>query len=285
MKRETHVVHDGAGKRRLSYLRAGHETNENVVLCVHGLTRQGRDFTYLAEALAPSYRIICPDIAGRGESDRLADPSKYQHPTYIDDLVSLLDTLEIPKVDWIGTSMGGLIGMTMASAAATRDRVRRIVINDIGPHLPREAIGRIGDYVKSTNRFATIDEAERHIREVYAPYGALTDAQWRFVTECSVRQTEEGDYARGFDPALAGSFGKPLEADIEMWPMWAAIECPVLVLRGAVSDLLTPETAQRMATTGPCAEIVEIAGCGHAPPLLSPDQINIVVNWLSGPIA
>ena len=283
MIRKSIEIAEPGGPRRLSYLDWGEADNPDVVLCVHGLTRSARDFDRLAAALAEDHRVICADVAGRGESDWLKDAALYQTPTYARDMVALLDQLGVAAADWIGTSMGGIISMAVAGNAdrAVAGRIRRLVINDIGPFLPKEAIARIGEYVGQTWRWDSLDEAEAHIRVAYAPFGPLTDAQWRTVTENSVTRTPEGAYVPGFDPAIGASFRDAPAVDVDMWPLWDAITCPVLVLRGEESDLLLRETATEMKTRGPGAEVVEFPGIGHAPQLLDDDQIAVVREWLA----
>ena len=266
------------GFHRLAYTEWGRPRAGHAALCVHGLTRNGRDFDVLAGALAEQgLKVACPDVVGRGRSERLPDPAGYGYPQYLADMNALIARLDVPWVDWIGTSMGGLIGMMMAAQPNTP--VRRLVVNDVGPFIPVAALRRIGDYVGRDPRFAGLDAAEAYFREVHRPFGTLTDPQWRRLTEHSVVSAGDG-YRLAYDPAIAAPFREAELKDVDLWPVWEAIEIPVLVLRGADSDLLLAETAAEMAARGPRVEVVEIPGCGHAPALMDESQIAIVRDWL-----
>jgi pimeloyl-ACP methyl ester carboxylesterase len=249
------------------------------VVCVHGLTRNGRDFDHLARVLAGDRRVICPDIAGRGLSDPLTDPEHYALPTYVAHMVQLLSRLGLDEVDWVGTSMGGLIGMGVAAMEASP--IRRLVLNDIGPFLPKLALQRINSYLGLDLRFASLDALEAHLREIHAGFGPLTDAEWRHLAEYSAARREDGRFGLNYDQRL----GQPMKTgpieDVDLWPVWDQIRCPVLVLRGISSDLLLAETAAEMTRRGPRAEVVEVDGTGHAPALMAKDQIAIVRSWLS----
>jgi len=267
------------GFHRLAYAEWGAPHARQVALCVHGLTRSGRDFDALAGALAlAGLRVACPDVVGRGRSDRLADPAGYGYPQYLADMSALIARLDVPRVDWVGTSMGGLMGMLMAAQPNTP--LRRLVVNDVGPFIPKAAVTRIGEYVGRDPRFADLAAAEAYFREVHAPFGPLTDAQWRHLTEHSLAAAEDGGYRLAYDPAIAAPFRVEEPQDVDLWPVWEAIEIPVLVLRGAASDLLLAETAAEMAARGPRAEVVEIPGCGHAPALMDEAQTALVRDWL-----
>lgn len=267
------------GFHRLAYTEWGGPQAGHAALCVHGLTRNGRDFDALAGALAQDgLRVACPDVVGRGRSDRLADPAGYGYPQYLADMNALIARLDTPQVDWIGTSMGGLIGMMLAAQPNTP--LRRLVINDVGPFIPKAAVARIGEYVGRDPRFADLAAAEAYFREVHAPFGSLTDAQWRHLTEHSAVAAQDGGYRLAYDPAIAAPFRVEEPEDLDLWPLWDAIAIPVLVLRGADSDLLLPETTAEMAARGPRAQVAEIAGCGHAPALMDKRQIALVRDWL-----
>ena len=272
------------GSYGLAYADWGDPGAPRTVVCVHGLTRNGRDFDALAAALVRDggVRVICPDVIGRGRSDRLRDPTHYGVPIYIGHMIQLLAHLRTAgPVDWVGTSMGGLIGMGLA--AATEDApVRRLVLNDIGPFIPKAALERIGVYLGGRYRFDDVAGLEAHLRQVHAPFGPLTDDQWRHLAEHGAWPTDDGGVMPAYDPAIAGPFGMDPHQDVDLWEHWDRITCPVLVLRGAESDLLLPETAQEMTRRGPKAELIEFEGAGHAPALMDEEQIAAVVRWLQG---
>ena len=266
-----------AGFHDLAYGEWGAADSERVVVCVHGLTRNGRDFDVLAAALAEKgCRVVCPDVVGRGASGRLADPAGYGYPQYLADMNALLARLDVEQVDWVGTSMGGLIGMMLAAQPGAP--IRRLVINDVGPFIPLAALERIGGYVGRAPVFADLDAAEAYLRDVYATMGALGDLQWRHLTLSSV-EAVKGGYRLAYDPAIAEAF-KQVTADIDLWSLWDAITAPTLVLRGANSDLLLAETAAEMAARGPKAKVIEIPGCGHTPSLMDVEQIALVRDWV-----
>ncbi len=260
----------------LAYLEEGGSTAGPPVLCVHGLTRNKRDFDPVLATLKPHRRVIAVDVAGRGDSGNLADKSQYTNPVYAQQLIALLDQLKIDQVDWIGTSMGGLIGMIVAATAPTR--IRRLLLNDIGPFIPKAAIARIAEYMTVDHSWPTIEAAEAHFRHHYAPFGLTTDAEWRHITEMSVRR-QDGQYVRAYDPAMADAFKSVTPADVILWPLWAEIRQPILLLRGAESDLLLRPTALGMVARGDVA-LHEVAGVGHAPAFNTREQLDIVQRWV-----
>jgi pimeloyl-ACP methyl ester carboxylesterase len=266
-----------AGLHRMAYREWGDPDNPRVLVCVHGLTRVSNDFDRVAAVLSSDYRVVCPDVVGRGRSGRLGNPMLYQVPTYVGDMVTLIARLDVPEVHWFGTSMGALIGMVLASLPESP--ITRMIVNDAGPVLGAEALARIGAYVGETPRFATLDEAETYIRAISAPFGPHSDAQWRFLTEIVVKK--DGDaWVRHHDPAIAVPFKAAPQGDTTLWHLWDAIRCPVLSVRGEHSDLLSEATHAEMAARGPKAERVTIAGVGHAPTFLHDDQIAIAREFL-----
>jgi pimeloyl-ACP methyl ester carboxylesterase len=270
-----------SGLHRMSYLEWGERANPRVLVCVHGLTRCARDFDFLAGALSRDYRVVCPDVAGRGESQWLRNPMEYAVPTYVADMVALIARLDVEAVYWVGTSLGGLIGMALASMAGSP--VTKLVLNDSGPLVSAASLDRIGAYVGKAPVFPDIEAAECYVRAVSAPFGPHTDAEWRFLTEHVVRRQADGSFRMHYDPALAGPFNaEQPHKDIDLWKLYDAIRCPTLVVRGELSDLLTRETAQKMTATGPRARLVEIGGVGHAPTLIHSDQISVVRDFLLG---
>jgi pimeloyl-ACP methyl ester carboxylesterase len=248
------------------------------VVCVHGLTRTGRDFDALAAALAgQGRRVLCPDLPGRGASDWLPDPSLYVPPSYVVALSHLLARLDGP-VDWVGTSLGGICGIALA--AVPGNPIRRLVLNDIGTLVPKAAMARIRDYLGETPAFTDLAALEAHLRAVHAPFGPLSDAEWRHLAETSARPGPEGGLALHYDPAIAAPILAAEPADMDLSPFWTAVAAPTLLIRGADSDLLLPATARTMATR-PGMELVEIPGCGHAPALMDRGQIGLVGRFLA----
>lgn len=263
----------------MAYLEWGDARNRDVLVCVHGLTRTARDFDELARALCGQFRVVCPDVVGRGDSDRLADPALYALPQYMADMVTLIARLDVEAVYWVGTSMGGLIGMALA--AQGQSPVAKLVLNDAGPVVSRASLERIAGYLGKRMDFATLPEAEAHIRDIAAPFGPHSDGQWRFLTETWLRRNEDGSWRAHYDPRIAEQFRATLpEKDLELWPVYEAIRCPTLVLRGEHSDLLSRATATAMAERGPRPRVVEVRGVGHAPTLMHADQITLVRDFL-----
>ncbi len=265
------------GDRRMHYLEWGDSGNDKVLICVHGLTRNARDFDFIAQALADDYRIICPDVPGRGGSDWLADESEYSYPLYIKCMTMLIERLGVSTVDWLGTSMGGLIGIFLAEQP--QSPIGRMLLNDIGPFLPAQAIQRIGNYVGADPRFQSLGELDQYLREVHASFGNLSDSQWRHLAKHSSRVLADGSYALHYDPAIGSVFkGDPVKP-LEIWECWDAIRCPVAVFRGETSDVLLPETAEEMKIRGPKAKVKTILGVGHVPALMASDQIEWIREW------
>jgi pimeloyl-ACP methyl ester carboxylesterase len=264
--------------RELHYTDWGAQ-HADTVIAWHGLARTGRDMDDLAGHLAQRYRVICPDTLGRGLSQWSPDPaSEYCLAFYVRQAAALLDQLGLERVLWVGTSMGGAVGM-LAAATALRGRIQRLVLNDVGPSLAAPAIARIRGYAGSPASFATMSELERYFRTIYEPYGWLSDAQWRRLTETSARRLPDGRVTPHYDPAMVTQFSHHPN-DYALWDAWDTLDVPVLCLRGERSDLLLRETAEAMRNRGPRALVVEIAGCGHAPALNTPEQWALVERFL-----
>jgi len=265
--------------RELHYLEWG-AGNENTVIAWHGLARTGRDMDELAAHLAPKYRVICPDTIGRGLSQWSPRPEQeYCLAFYAKLAIGLADKLGIGEHHWVGTSMGGALGIKLA-AGEFAGRMRRLVINDIGPKIADAAVNRIRSYAGSPPEFDTVGELESYFRTVYKPYGWLSDAQWRRLTESSTRRKENGRVAPHYDPGMVIQFTAHPD-DYELWDDWERIRIPVLALRGKDSDLLLPEVARQMTERGPKAKLVEIPGCGHAPALNVPEQLGLIADFLA----
>lgn len=267
------------GFHRVTYYEWGAVDNDNVVVCVHGLARNGRDFDVLAERLSARHRVLCVDMPGRGNSQWLRDANDYTFPTYLTTLTALIARSGAATIDYVGTSMGGLLGMALAAQPDTP--IRRMVVNDVGPVLEAAALARIGTYIGLDPTFASLAEGEAYIRTVSAPFGPLTPAQWLHVATTNLRQRTDGRFGLAYDPGIAVPF-RTQEAPPDLWPLWDAIRCPTLVTRGELSDLLSAATAKAMTERGPHAALATFAGIGHAPMLMSDDQVDAVQQFLDG---
>lgn len=268
------------GFRRIAYTRWGSPSAKQTVICLHGLTRNGRDFDILAGVLAERYQVICPDMPGRGRSESLSRAEHYQYPVYLQICAALIAHLRIEQLAWLGTSMGGLIGMMLA--AQPRSPVSRLILNDIGALIPESALRRIGEYVGHTGPFETLATLESRLRAIHAPFGPLTDSQWQHLAEHSHWRDSAGRYWLAYDPGIAIPFRDPDLSDVDLWAVWEQVPCPTLVLRGENSDVLLPEVAERMARRDNC-ERITLPGVGHAPPLMDRNEIEAVSRWLTGP--
>lgn len=274
---------------RSSYLAiAGHELHVTAwgdpaapaLVLWHGLSRTGRDFDTLARHLADRFHILCPDTIGRGLSSWSTAPDDdYGIPVYCAHAVELLDRLGIDECRWLGSSMGGLIGLALAGSPGTAARIDRLVLNDVAPQLNLAAVERIRDYVTQVAEFATMAGFEAHLRTIYAPFGRLTDEEWRNTADCSMRRRDNGRISLHYDPAVMRVFVEQFR-DFDMWAVYDAVRCPVLMLRGESSDLVTPEVAAAMTRRGPCARLVTIPDCGHTPALNTPAQFALLEAFL-----
>jgi pimeloyl-ACP methyl ester carboxylesterase len=298
---------DAAGGHRMAYCQWGDATSDHVVVCVHGLSRQGRDFDVLAQALCEAarqqqrtIRVVCPDVVGRGESDWLKDPMGYQVPAYADDMVALLAQLHVRSpintLDWVGTSMGGLIGIVVCGSAASWPPdmgvpvVRRLVLNDVGPAIEWQAIVRIGQYLGQAGYFDTEEDAADAMLAVSKGFGPHTPAQWLALSRPMLRPVRgdaDSPLRLHYDPAIAGPFKLATEESTRqgetiLWQLYDQISAQTLLLRGAHSDLLSVETARAMTERGPRAQLVEFEGVGHAPTIVAQDQIETVTGFLLG---
>ncbi len=274
-----------AGLHTMAYKEWGDARNPNVLVCVHGVTRVSDDFDRMARELCDTYRVICPDVVGRGRSGRLANPQFYTVPQYVSDMVTLLARADAEIVDWFGTSMGGLIGMALASLPG--NPIRRLVLNDIGPSINGAALARIGDYIGQDVRFDSFEEAAQYIRTISASFGHHSDEEWHKLARDVLRQNEDGKWVRHYDLALAVPFKLTTPeaasaAEQMLWAAYDAITCPTLLVRGAQSDLLLPEVAQEMTRRGPQARLVEFPEVGHAPTFMHAPQIEVARQFLLG---
>ncbi|MES2741468.1 MAG: alpha/beta hydrolase [Pseudomonadota bacterium] len=276
-----------AGLHRIAYKQWGAPDNARVLVCVHGVTRVSDDFDTMARALAADYRVICPDMAGRGRSDWLRNAQLYRIPQYVSDMVTLLARVcrheEGGSVDWFGTSMGGLIGLGLACLPG--NPIGKLVLNDIGPTLDPAALRRIGDYIGQDMRFDTFEAGAKFIRDISQPFGQHSEEEWHKLASDVLLQDKDGNWMRHYDLGLALPFRQATpestQADqASLWAAYDAIRCPTLLVRGAQSDLLSRETAAAMVARGPRARLVEIDGVGHAPTFIHADQIAIVRDFL-----
>ena len=285
--------------RRMAYWQWGDPQAQHVVLCVHGLSRQGRDFDVLAQALcarsAQPLRVVCPDVAGRGHSDGLADPMAYQLPTYAGDMLALVARLQaqspVARLDWVGTSMGGLMGILLAGQTALQQAtptwvpITRLVLNDVGPVVAWRFIERLRTYIGQTGHFDTLQDGADHLRRISPGFGPHTDAQWLALSTPMLKPLPQGGWTLHYDPALAAPVHAltpeaAQQGEALLWQLYDQIQARTLLLRGADSDLLTPEVAQAMQQRGPRAQRLDLPGVGHAPTLVADDQVDAVASFL-----
>ena len=268
--------YDRHGFHFMRYYEWGDPHNKHVLVCVHGLTRTGRDFDYVAAHLEDAYRVVAVDVVGRGRSDWLRDPTDYNYPVYCADLTTLIAKLGVETVDWLGTSMGGIIGMFMASLPNTP--VRKLVLNDVGCVIPKAALERIGQYVGKAPVFDDFAQLEAAVRAV-SPFGQLTDEQWHHVAVHIAKQDEKGRWSLRYDPAISKNFHAAPLKDVDLRPIWAGVHGPTLVIRGDQSDLLTAETMDEMRRR-PHTETLIVPNCGHAPMLMDDFQAGAIRRFL-----
>ena len=264
---------------RLHYTEWGDAGNPRVLACAHGLTRNARDFDFLAAALAPRYRVVCIDFPGRGRSEWLADSNAYNVAFYASVGATWLAVVGGSEVHWLGTSMGGLVGIWLAAQPDVP--LRSLIVNDVGPEVPAAAMQRIADYLGMDFRFDTLRALETHLRMVHAPFGPLTDDHWSHLAEHSHRCLDDGVYAFHYDPRIADAFAQAAQSGVDLWPLWRDNHLPTLVLQGAESDVLADPVLERMVAEQPGCKTVQFAGIGHAPALMEPTQVNVIEEWLA----
>ncbi len=271
------------GFHRVNYLEWGSVDkfpHQETLVCVHGLTRNARDFDRLAAKLCDRYRIVCPDVVGRGDSDHLLDDESYNYLQYNADMNALIARLGATEINWIGTSMGGIIGMVLASVA--QSPIRRLVVNDIGPEVSRDALLSIAEYIGRSEEFASVSEVEEYLRKIYPEFAPMSDTDWTHMAKYSSKRTEHGTFRMKFDPRVGDAFRDSISYfNVDMWETWEKISCPVLVLRGKNSSFLTEETANKMLECGPETTLVEFDDTGHTPTLRNDEQVGVIEEWLA----
>ncbi|MEH6625305.1 MAG: alpha/beta hydrolase [Motiliproteus sp.] len=283
MRTESFMALNPKGFHRVVYREWGSAENQRVLVCVHGLARNSRDFDDIAHALARNYRVICPDIVGRGESDRLPEGCPYEIGQYLNDMTALIARLGVDKVDWLGTSMGGMIGMCLAAMPNTP--IRSLILNDIGPFISKSALQRIGTYVGKAPMFWSHQEVEDYVRSVYPAYNGITDEQWhRLAVHGSKKQDDnyqgESGFVLHYDPVIGDYTRASADNDIDLWALWRCVTCPQLVIWGQDSDVLTADTVATMETENEGLAVSRWLGIAHPPSLMVPEQIQVVVDWL-----
>ncbi|CAN5271192.1 alpha/beta hydrolase [soil metagenome] len=264
------------GFHQLGFTEWGDPLNKEIVICTHGLTLNARYFDWFAKACEDQYRVICPDVVGRGNSDWI-NPDHYWYPQYLRDAAALLARLDTAKVNWVGTSMGGVIGMNLA--AMKGNPIKKLVLNDVGPFISKESLQTIAQYLGNDDRFQNHDEVEAFLRNLYPKFGKLTDEQWRHLARIGSMATAEGDLRLAYDPAIKQNFKKAV-ADADDWAIWEKIDIPILILRGSESAILTQNTLEEMVRRNKNAQAHVFEGIGHAPPLMAGDQIDVVLDFL-----
>jgi len=269
------------GFHRINYLEWGNVEkfkHQETLFCVHGLTRNARDFDYFAGQLCTDYRVICPDVVGRGDSDHIPEDG-YNYLQYNADMNALIARLGVTEVNWVGTSMGGIIGMVLASVA--QSPVKRLVVNDIGPEVSRDALLHISEYIGRSDEFASVDAVANHLKNIYTEFAPMTDEDWKHMAHYSCRRTKQGTYRLKVDNRVGEAFRDSISYfNVDMWDTWERINCPVLVLRGKDSTFLSEDTAQKMLTCGPETTLVEFDNTGHTPTLRNDEQVKVITDWL-----
>jgi len=267
------------GFHRINFLEWGSASSDTMV-CVHGVSRNAHDFDFFASKMDKKFHLICPDVVGRGESDHLINGQGYDYLQYNSDMNALLARIGKPKVDWLGTSMGGIIGMVFASLPQTP--IKRLILNDIGPEISRGSLSDIGEYIGLAPDFRSLEKLETYIRKIYAEFHPMSDDDWSEMAKNASVRTKTGKFRLRMDPAIGDAFRESIPLfDIDMWDTWERIHCPVLILRGKESSFFTKEVADKMVEINPEAQLVEFEGAGHTPTLRSDEQVKVIQDWLA----
>lgn len=266
------------GFHRINYLEWG-SADQDTMVCVHGVSRNAHDFDFFAKKMMSDFHLVCPDVVGRGESDHLINGEGYDYLQYNSDMNALLARIGKPKVDWLGTSMGGIIGMVFASLP--QSPIKRLILNDIGPEISRDSLSNIGEYIGLAPEFRTKEELEAYIRKVYVEFYPMSDADWGEMAQNASIRTKTGKFRLRMDPAIGDAFRESIPLfDIDMWDTWEKIHCPVLILRGKESSFFPKEIADKMVDTNANAQLVELEHAGHTPTLRNNAQVKVVQDWL-----
>jgi pimeloyl-ACP methyl ester carboxylesterase len=267
------------GFHKIHYVEWGTPSDKPSIICVHGLTRNAHDFDEVGAALAEKdgRHVIAVDVIGRGASAWLKNPTLYNYPQYLSDMTAVIARAGNTPIDWIGTSMGGLIGMVIA--ALPKNPIRKMVLNDVGPFLPLAGMQRIGAYISQTPVFQTLEKLEDHLRTTYTSFKALTKTQWQKLAAHSARMTPDKQFMLAYDPAIATNF-LAVTQDVDLWSYYDQMMCETLVLRGAFSDILSADVAKSMTMRGPKARLVEFPDIGHVPSLMQDDHIDLIRDFL-----
>jgi len=266
------------GFHKLAYVEWGDRENPNVLICTHALTRNSRDFDYLARDLQTNYRIICPDLIGRGKSDYPGNALVYNFPQYMSDMVALLARTEVENIHWLGTSLGGIIGMMLA--AQPFSPIKSLILNDIGMIVPSLALQRIGTYARNDHGFSSFEDAKSYFQTILAPMGVVDSEKWDHITKYSTLASTPEALHLAYDPAIGESFLNQPTPTLHLETYWQSIQCPILVLHGEHSDFLPPDILTKMLYFQPKAKVITLPGCGHAPSLMEPYQIQAIGEWL-----
>lgn len=266
------------GFYKSAYVDWGEIDNKDVLLCVHGLTRNSRDFDYLAKDLQQSCRVVCPDLLGRGESDYPGNPHVYNFAQYLTDMVAFLARIGAPKVHWLGTSLGGIIGMMLA--AQPNSPIKSLILNDVGMIVPSMTLQRLQTYARNDHVFLSFHEAKSYFQTVLSTFGITDDVLWNHITQYGIKRDDQGHFRLAYDPAIGQAFINEPSPSLHLETYWQAIECPILVIRGEQSDLLLPDIITKMLYLQPNTKVVTLPHCGHAPSLMIPEHIQVVKDWL-----
>ena len=267
------------GLHQLAYTDWGDKENPDILVCSHGLTRNKHDFDALAQKLSSKRRVICFDLPGRGESDWLSNKLAYDYNQYTVDALIIIARTGAKKVDWLGTSMGGLLGMAIASLE--NSPIKTLILNDVGPFIPKAALMRIADYVGKLPHFNTANELENYMRTIYAGFGELTNEQWKHLLRYGHRTLDSGQLTLNYDPDISLAFSNEPLKDINLWPVWNSIQQRSLIIRGENSDLLERSTAEKMIESHPNSELLEISNTAHSPALMNDNDIGLIEHWLN----